>query len=344
MYTQSSRIFDCAWTKMGGVMARAFGTVALAALAVVGGTAGAEETAASYPTHNVTIVVPFGPGGSADVYARELAQKLSSTTGKTFIVENRPGAGAVIGTQFVAKAPADGYTLLMISNTQTVNESLLRHKPYDLMRDFVAVAPVNETPLVLVVRSGLAAKTLSELLKEAKAAPGKLNFASSGIGTPYHMAGELLNSMADVDIVHIPYKSSGAARTDVMGGQVDMMFDAVGTMAGPIASGTVRPLATTGKTRSAVLPNVPTMAEAGLPDYTATLWLGLLAPKGTPQPIVDMLNQRITQIVNDPATRAQWAKNGVDSLTMSPTVFTEYLHQDIAKWRKIIKSAHIVVD
>jgi tripartite-type tricarboxylate transporter receptor subunit TctC len=296
---------------------------------------------AAYPDRPVTIVVPFGSGGSADVYARVLAQHLGQATGQAFVVEDRPGAGAILGTQYVAKAKPDGYTLLMMSNTQTVNESLLKDKPYELMRDFVAVAPVNEAPLVLVVRAGLPARTLPELIAQAKAAPGKLTFASSGIGTPYHMAGELLNSMAGIQIQHIPYKSSGGARTDVLGGQVDMMFDAVSTMTELIATGKVRALATTGHTRSTVLPQVPTMAEMGLPDYTATLWLGVLAPKGTPQPVIDALNQQIGKIASDPAVQAEWAKSGVTPMKMSPAEFTRYLEGDIAKWRKIVESAGI---
>lgn len=300
--------------------------------------------AQDYPSRTVTIVVPFGAGGSADVYARVLAEKLGHDTGKTFIVENRPGAGALIGTQYVAKAAPDGYTLLMMSNTQTVNESLVRNKPYVLMRDFVAVAPVNEAPLVLVERTTLAPKTLPDLIQYAKANPGRLNYASSGTGTPYHMAGELFKSMAGVDIAHIPYKSSGSARTDVLGGQVDLMFDAVSTMTDLIATNKVRPLATTGKVRSEVLPSVPTMAELGLPEYTATIWLGVLAPKGTPQPVVDLLNQKIAKVVNDPAVKAQWAKSGLEGLTMTPASFTQFLDQDIAKWQKIVESARITVE
>lgn len=321
----------------------ALASLSLALLAMAQGTAQAQGPE-GYPSRAVTIVVPFGPGGSADVYARVIAQQLGKDTGQPFVVENRPGAGAVIGTQYVAKAPPDGYTLLMMSNTQTVNESLLRQKPYELMRDFVAVAPVNEAPLVLVVRADLPAKTLPELIRQAKASPGKLNYASSGTGTPYHMAGELFKSMAGIDIQHIPYKSSGGARTDVLGGQVDMMFDAVSTMTDLIATGKVRALATTGKTRSSVLPDVPTMAELGLPDYTATIWLGLMAPKGTPQPVVDLLNQRIGRIVVEPATRATWAKSGIDGMVMTPTAFTQFLNQDIAKWKKIVESAHITVE
>jgi tripartite-type tricarboxylate transporter receptor subunit TctC len=314
-------------------------TVAVATLG-----ASAVQAQAAYPNHPVTIIVPFGAGGSADVYARVVAQKLGEAFKQSFIVEDRPGAGALIGTQYVAKSAPDGYTLLMMSNTQTVNESLLHNKPYELMRDFVPVAPVNEAPLVLVVREGVPYKNLQDIIKAAKAEPGKLNYASSGTGTPYHMAGELFKSMAGIDIVHIPYKSSGGARTDVMGGQVDMMFDSVATMADLIATGKVRAIAVSGDKRSSVLPNVPTMAEAGLPGYTATLWLGILAPKGTPPEIVKELNQKITQISNDPAIRATWEKSGIVPMSMTPAQFGDFLNQDIKKWGDIVKSANIKVD
>jgi tripartite-type tricarboxylate transporter receptor subunit TctC len=313
---------------------------ALLAAAAAPGTAQAQ----AYPSHPVTIIVPFGAGGSADVYARVLAQRLGQETGQSFVVEDRPGAGAVIGTQYVAKAAPDGYTLLVMSNTQTVNESLLKKKPYDLMKDFAPVAPINEAPLVLVVRDGVPAKTMAELVKLAKAQPGKLNYASSGTGTPYHMAGELFKSMAGVNIVHIPYKSSGAARTDVLGGQVDMMFDAVSTMTDLIRTDKVRALATTAKTRSNVLPDVPTMAESGLPDYTATLWLGVLAPKGTPPDVIKFLNEKISKISTEPEVRDVWAKSGVTPMTMTPAQFNDFLVEDIAKWGKIVKSANITVD
>ncbi|OZI19909.1 MFS transporter [Bordetella genomosp. 9] len=302
------------------------------------------SAAGPYPNHPVTIIVPFGAGGSADVYARVLAQHLGQETGQSFVVENRPGAGAVIGTQYVAKSAPDGYTLLMMSNTQTVNETLLNNRPYDLMRDFTAVAPVNEAPLVLVVREGLPIKSVQELIKAAKAKPGQLNYASSGTGTPYHMAGELFKSLADVNIVHIPYKSSGGARTDVLGGQVDMMFDAVSTMTDLIQTKKVRALATTGNERSNVLPDVPTMAEAGVQGYTATIWLGLLAPRNTPKDVVDFLNAKIAKIVSDPQITSVWAKSGVTPMKMSPEQFTDFLKGDIDKWGKIVKSANIKVD
>lgn len=300
--------------------------------------------AADYPSHPVTIIVPFGAGGSADVYARIVAQRLGQEFNQSFIVENRPGAGAVIGTQYVAKSAPDGYTLLLMSNTQTVNESLLHNKSYQLMRDFAPVAPINEAPLVLVVRDGLPIKSVQDLVKQAKAQPGKLNYASSGTGTPYHMAGELFKSMTGVNIVHIPYKSSSGARTDVLGGQVDLMFDAVTTMTDLIKTNKVHALATTGKERSNVLPDVPTIIESGVPGYTATIWLGLLAPKGTPPEIVDLLNQKISKIVSEPDVIKVWAESGTVPMKMTPAQFTDYLNADIEQWGKLVKSANINID
>lgn len=227
--------------------------------------------AQSYPSKPVRIVVPFAAGGPADVYARFMAQRLQDSLGQTFVVDNRPGAGSVIGTDAVAKSTPDGYTLLLMSNAHTVNESLIANKPFQLMRDFVAVAPINYSDLVLVATPSLPDSTLKALIADAKARPGKLNYASSGPGTPYHMAGELFKSMAGVYLVHIPYRGSSGARTDVIGGQVDVMFDAVTTMAEQVKAGKVKALATTGKQRSEVLPDVPTLHEAGVPGYEAIL-------------------------------------------------------------------------
>ncbi len=297
--------------------------------------------AQSWPTKPVKIVVPFGPGGPADVYARILAQGLTETFKQQFIIENKPGAGALIGTEVVAKAPPDGYTLLMMSNTHTVNETLFAHKPYELMRDLVPVAPVNSSDLVMVVHPSVPAKTLQEFVALAKAQPGKLSYASSGPGTPYHMAGELFKSMSGTDILHIPHKGSAEARNDVMGGHVQMMFDAVTAMKGSIDAGEVRALATTGLQRSAVMPNVPTVAELGVPGYEATIWLGIMAPKGTPQEIVDRLNAEIEKIIARPEIRDAWAKQGAVPMTMTPDQFGAFLTQDIAKWAKVIKTAGI---
>ena len=293
--------------------------------------------AQDYPNRTVHIVVPFAAGGSADVFGRFIAQKLQESMGQNFVVEDRPGAGSLIGTDSVAKAAPDGYTLLVMSNTHTVNESLIRKKSFVLMRDFVPIAPINYSDLVLVTRASQPQKTLAELIQAAKAKPGGMSYASSGPGTPYHMAGELFKAMAGINIVHVPYKGSAGARTDVLGGQLEMMFDAIPTMSEFIKSGRVHALATTGKTRSAVLPDVPTMSEAGVPGYEATLWLGLMAPKGTPAAVVNRLNAAVAKITADPEVRRSWAAQGSTAMTMGVDEFTRYLNDDIAKWARVVK-------
>jgi len=293
--------------------------------------------AQDYPSKPVRIIVPFAAGGPADVYARFIAQRLQESMGQTFIVDDRPGAGSIIGTDAVAKSPPDGYTLLLMSNTHTVNESLIPGKPFALMRDFAPIAAINSSDLVLVARSGLPAATLQELIAAAKAKPGALSYASSGPGTPYHMAGELFKAMAGVSILHIPYKGSSGARTDVLGGQVDLMFDAVPTMTEHIRAGKVKALGTTGTARSAVMPDVPTIAEAGVPGYEATIWLGLMAPKNTPAPIVARLNAEVAKIVANPETAKAWKAQGATPMTMSTAEFTRYLNDDIVKWAHIVK-------
>ena len=300
--------------------------------------------AQSYPTKPVKIIVPFAAGGPADNYARFVARALQDSMGQSFVVDNRPGAGSVIGTDVVAKSAPDGYTLLMMSNAHTVNETLVPNKPFQLMRDFVAVAPVNYSDLVLVANPAVPAGDLKALMALAKAKPGKINYASSGTGTPYHMAGELFKSMAGVYLVHIPYRGSSGARTDVMGGQVDVMFDAVTTMAEQIKSGRVKAIATTGQTRSDVLPDVPTLNEAGLPGYEATIWLGLMAPRGTPKDVVDKLNAAISKMASQPEVKQAWNKQGAVPLVMSPEVFDKYARDDIAKWARVIKTANIKAD
>jgi len=300
--------------------------------------------AQTYPARPVKMVVPFSAGGPADNYARFLAQRLQDILGQNFVVDNKPGAGSVIGTDLAAKAAPDGYTLLVMSNTQTVNESLIPNKPYALMRDFVGVAPINYSDLVLVANPGAGINSIADLIKRAKADPEKLNYASSGPGTPYHMAGELFKSMAKVSITHIPYKGSAGARTDVLGGQVELMFDAVTTMTEQAKAGKVKALATTGKQRSEVMPDVPTVSEAGVPGYEATIWLGVMAPKNTPKAIVDKLNEAISQIVGQAEVKQTWGKQGAVPMVMNPTQFDKYLNEDIAKWANVIKSANIKLD
>jgi tripartite-type tricarboxylate transporter receptor subunit TctC len=298
-------------------------------------------SAQTYPTRPVRIVVPFAASGPADNYARFLALRLQESLGQSFVIDNKPGGGSVIGTDIVAKAPPDGYTLLLMSNTHTVNETLLANKPFNLTRDFVGIAPINYSDLVLVAHPSVKAANIKELVAQAKAQPGKINYASSGPGTPYHMAGELFKSMAGVFLVHIPYRGSSGARTDVMGGQVDLMFDAVTTMTEVVKSGKVKAIATTGLQRSSVLPDVPTVHESGVPNYEATIWLGLLAPKGTPPAVINRLNEAVSKIASQPDVQQQWAKQGATSMVMSPAAFDKYIQDDIAKWARVIKSANI---
>jgi tripartite-type tricarboxylate transporter receptor subunit TctC len=295
------------------------------------------QTTQGYPNRPVKIVVPFAASGPADIYARFIAQRLGDELKQTFVVENKPGAGSIIGTDFAAKSPADGYTLLMMSNTQTINESLTPNKPFALMRDFVAVSPINSSDLMLVVHPSVPAKTVGELIALAKTKPGKINYASSGNGTPYHMAGELFKYLAGVDMTHIPYKGSAAARTDVVAGQVDVMIDAITTMTEFSRDGRVRGLATTGSKRSTIMADMPTVAEAGLPKYEMSIWLGIMAPKGTPAPIVARLNEEIRKILSRPEVRDAWAKQGAFPMIMSPQEFTKYLDADIAQWATVVK-------
>ena len=306
-------------------------------LATVLAPLAAPALAQDYPTKPVRVIVPFAAGGPADVYARFLAQRLQESLGQPFVVDDRPGGGSVIGTDAVAKSAPDGYTLLVMSNTHTVNESLMPNKPFVLMRDFVGVAPINSSDLVLVVHPSVTANTIAELIALAKAQPGRMSYASSGPGTPYHMAGELFKSMAGVDILHVPYKGSAGARTDVLGGQVQMMFDAVTVMAPHAREGKVKALGTSGTTRSTVLPGVPTIAEAGVPGYETTIWLGVMAPKGTPAPIVAKLNAEIGKIVARQDVRDDWAKQGAVPMTMTLAEFARFLEQDIVKWERVVK-------
>ncbi len=293
--------------------------------------------AQDYPSRPVRVIVPFAAGGPADIYARFLGQRLQEALGQSFVVDNRPGAGSIIGTDAVAKSAPDGYTLLLMSNTHTVNESLIPNKPFQLLRDFEPIAPINYSDLVLVTKADLAAANVGDLLKLAKAKPGGMSYASSGPGTPYHMAGELFKAMAGVDIVHIPYKGSSGARTDVLGGQLEMMFDAIPTMVEHIRSGKVKALGTSGKQRSAVLPDVPTISESGVPGYEATIWLGLMAPKNTPAPIIARLNAEVSRIVGQAEVQRAWGAQGATPMKMSTEEFTRYVQDDIAKWARIVK-------
>ena len=296
-----------------------------------------------YPSRPVRVIVPFGAGGPTDVYTRDIAEELQKSLRQTFYMDNRPGAGTTIGTEFVAQATPDGYTLLTVSGTQTVNETLYPKKSYVLMRDLVPIAPLMESDLVLVVHPSVPAHNVAELLALARAKPGTLNYGSSGPGSNYHMAGELLKNLTGIDIVHVPYKGSTGARTDILSGQIQLLFDSVPTMAPLIQSGMVRPLGTSGTVRSAILPDVPTLAEAGVPGFQATLWVGFMAPKETPAPIVDLLNRELTTILKRPDIKEAWEKQGATPLVMTQPEFQSFMAAEIVKWAKVIQANHIAL-
>ncbi len=308
----------------------------VAAVALLAFASAGPGRAGEYPSRPVRLIVPFGAGGPADLYARVLAQHLSEQLGQAFVVEDRPGAGSIIGTDTVAKAAPDGYTLLVMSNTHTTNESLVANKPFRLMHDFVPVAPVNYSDLLMVVHPSVPAKTLQEFIALAKAKPGTLNYASSGVGTPYHMAGELFKAMSKTDIVHVPHKASGDARNSVLAGTVQMMFDAVTTMTELAKAGQVRALATTGAKRNPLTPDIPTVAET-VPGYEATIWLGVMAPKGTPKEVIDFLNKAINKVIERADVKEAWQKQGAVPMVMTPDQFDAYLRKDIDKWAEVVK-------
>ena len=311
-------------------MVRALAAVALALFSVA-------SWSQAYPSRPVKIIVPYGVGGSADVYARYLGAKLQEGLGQSFVVENRPGGGSIVGTDVVAKSDPDGYTLLMMSNTHTVNETLIPKKPFDLMRDFAPITGVSYSDLLMVVHPSVQASSVKEFIALAKSKPGALNYASSGNGTPYHMAGELFKSMAGVDIVHVPHKGSDQARAAVMGGQVQMMFDAVPTMAAQAKAGKVKAIGTTGTKRSAVTPDLPTLDEAGVKGYESGLWLGLMAPAKTPRPVLEKLNAEVNKLLESADVKQTMAKQGATTMGMSIEQFDKFLREEIVKWAKIVK-------
>ena len=313
------------------------GAALVAAMLVCGAPAIAQD----YPSRPVKIIVPFGAGGPTDIFTRAMGEELKAALGQPFIMENRPGAGSVIGTAEVARAAPDGYTLVMLSSTTTVNETLAEKKTYSLLRDFVPVAPLVRSDLVLVVHPSVPAKSVAELLALARAKPGTLNYASSGPGSNYHMSAELLKNLTGVDIVHVPYRGSTGARQDIVGGQVQMMLDSVPSMVPLISGGNVRALAVTGKKRSAQLPDVPTMEEAGVPGYEFTFWTGFAAPAATPEPVVARLNTEINKILARPDIKDAWGKIGAEPMIMTRAQYKAHVEGEVDKWAKLIKANNI---
>jgi tripartite-type tricarboxylate transporter receptor subunit TctC len=309
-----------------------------AALPVVSRMARAE----SYPTRPVHIIVPFAPGITPDILARLIGQWLSERLGQPFVVENRPGAGANVGTELVAKAAPDGYTLLLVTFANAVNATLYDNLSFDFIRDIVPVASLSRSPVVMEVNPSFPAKTVPEFIAYAKANPGKVNMASGGNGVPSHVAGELFKMMAGVDMLHVPYRN-GNPLPDLLGGQVQVYFSPIPASIGFIRAGKLRALAVTGATRSEVLPDIPTVAEF-IPGYEAMSWYGVGVPKNTPADIVDKLNKVINIALADPAMQARLADLGVTVLAGSPADFDKFLADEIQKWGKVVKFANIKLD
>jgi tripartite-type tricarboxylate transporter receptor subunit TctC len=301
----------------------------------------APAAAQDYPNRPVKVIVPFGVGGPADVFSRQVALFLSAVLKQAVVVENRAGP-TIIGADAAAKSPPDGYTLLTVSNTLTANETLFPNKPYVLMRDFVPVATLNYSELVMVVHPSVPADNLQEFLALAREKPGELKYASPGIGTTYHLATELFKRMTGTEMIHVPYRASGDQRDAVFRGQNETTFDAITTMAANVKAGKVRALGTSAAVRSRVLPEVPTIAEAGVPGFEVSIWLGIVAPAGTPKPIVDKLNAGINRTITRPEIVASWERHGATPMTMTPAEFDDFLRKDIEKWGQVAKFSGIV--
>jgi tripartite-type tricarboxylate transporter receptor subunit TctC len=303
--------------------------------------AGASAAQQPWPAKPIRIVVPYPPGGFNDTLGRTLAAKFQDAWGQPALVENRPGANTVIGTDTVAKAPADGYTLLVVAFPFAVTPSLIRNLPYDTVRDFVPIALCAQSPNILVVAPSLPVKTVGELVALAKAKPGSLSYASTGNGSSNHISMELFKSLAGVDLVHIPYKGSAPAVVDMLGGQVQVMFDNAPNVMPQVRAGKLRALAQSGAKRSAVAPDLPTVAEAGVPGYEVTVWFGLVAPAGTPRDVVNKLNAEVLRILAMPDVRERFMAQGVEPLGSSPEQFGEHIRAQMTKWARVVQDAGV---
>jgi tripartite-type tricarboxylate transporter receptor subunit TctC len=311
-------------------------TVVLAALMLVfGATALAQE----YPAKPIRVVVPFPPGGGTDLMARSVMQKLGESLGATMIIDNRGGAGGSIGSDIVAKSPADGYTLLIISGAHAINPSLYPKLPYDSVRDFAPVTMFTSGPGLLVVHPSVPAKTVKEFIALAKSRPGQLNYASAGIGTPPHLAGELFKTMAGVDIVHVPYKGNGPAYTDLIGGHVSVMFPTIPTAIPHVRAGKLRALAVTTRSRTPIAPELPPISESGVPGYDVSSWYGLLAPAGTPAAVVSRLQREIAKVLRSPDVGEKLTAQGLDLVGSTPDAFAAVIKSEIMKWAKVVKAS-----
>jgi tripartite-type tricarboxylate transporter receptor subunit TctC len=315
-------------------------TAVAATLAIITSGAVAED----WPDHSIRMVVPFPSGGSADTLARLLGQKISPRLAQPIVVDNRPGAGGNIGTEFVAKSPADGYTFLMTPSSFASQPSLYSKLAWDPVRDFSPVAPIATTPNILVVNMAVPAHSVKELIALAKAEPGRLSYASGGVGATNHLAGELFKRMTGTEIVHVPYRGNPLAVIDVMSGQVTMMFDFMITSLPHVKEGRLRALAVTGSKRSPQVPDLPTVSEAGVPGYEASTWFAVMAPIGTPATIITKLNDELNAALKQPDIQARLQDLGAEPLGGTPGDAAKLLKSEIAKWADVIKAAHIQVE
>jgi tripartite-type tricarboxylate transporter receptor subunit TctC len=296
---------------------------------------------AEYPVRPIRLVVASAPGGNLDIVSRLIAQPLSESVGQTVVVDNRPGASSIIGTTIVARAAPDGYTILAAGQTLATNQSLVKRLTYDTARDFAPISLVSSAPLVLVVNPSLPVKTVKDLIALAKARPGSLNYSITFFGNSSHLTGALLANMAKVDIVPISYRGTASALTDLMAGRMQLAFVGMTGVLPFVSAGKLRALGVTGIKRSSVLPDVPTVSEAGVPGYEAALWTGWLAPAGTPRQIIDKLNSEIVRILNSPETRQRFAGMGVDPTPSSPEDMRTFLESETAKWANVVREAGI---
>src|SRR5262252_2428109 len=314
-----------------------------AGCAVAAGAAAAQD--AKWPQKPITYIVPFPPGGTTDILARAIAVKLGPALGTTIVVENKPGAGGNIGSDFVAKAKPDGYTILGGTiSSHAINPSVYPNMPYDAVKSFEPVILIGSSPLVLCAGANTPYKTLKDVIDAAKAKPGTITFASPGNGTSPHLAGELLKTTAQIDLTHVPYKGSGPALADVIGGTVPLMFDTMLVVGAQVKAGKLRPLAVASPQRIASLPNVPTIAEAGLPGFVVVSWQAIFAPAKTPKPIVQRLNTEIAKVIKMPDVQAKLDELGVDPAAGPPEQLAEFQKAEIAKWAKVVKAANVKVE
>lgn len=329
-------------TTIHTVTRRSLLAVAAAAATIL---AAGPAAAQAYPNKPITMIVPFSAGGTTDILARIVGQALSTELGQSVVIDNRAGAGGNIGGQLAARAPADGYTLFMGTvGTHAINEALYKKMPFNPIKDFAPLSRVANVPNLLVAHPAQPFKTVSELIAYAKANPGKVNFGSSGSGSSIHLSGELFKSMAKVDMVHIPYKGSAPAVNDLLGNQIAIMFDNMPSAIQHVRAGKLRPIAVTTAKRSPELPDVPTIAESGVPGYEATSWFGLFAVAGTPAPIVTQLNKALVKVLNQPDVKAKIVAQGGEVVAETPEQFAAFIKAETAKWGKVVKESGASVD